>query len=133
MSKIRRSRDIDTGISYFINIDTGERINEYKYGSGLINTLVSASTKALKPNKTKDLPSAPNTKHKTINRLDKSVKNETVKPLINTENKGEMIVKLLQTHPDNMKFKSSTPTQKKTKDQLNNDILSLDFDKIIDM
>ena len=43
-----------------------------------------------------------------------------------------MIVKLLQKHPENMKFKSSTPS-KRTKDQLNNDILSIDFDKIIDM
>ena len=114
MSKIRRSRDINTGISYFIDIDTGERINDYKYGSGLINTLVSASTKALTSNKTKDSTSTP------------------IKPVINTENKGGMIVKLLQTHPDNMKFKSETLT-KKTKDQLNNDILSIDFDNIIEM
>ena len=132
MSKIRRSRDINTGMSYFIDIDTFERIPDNKHGSGLINTLVSASTKALLDNKNKYPVSTPNTVRKTINRLDKSVKNETVKPMINTENKGEMIVKLLQAHPDNMKFKSETPT-KKTKDQLNNDILSIDFDKIIDM
>ena len=132
MSKIRRSRDINTGMSYFVNIDTGERINEYKYGSGLINTLISASKETLTNNKPKDPVSTPNTVRKTFNRLDKSVKNEIVKPIINTENKGELIVKLLQTHPDNMKFKSETPA-KKTKDQLNNDILSIDFDKIIDM
>ena len=125
MSKIRRSRDINTGISYFINIDTGERINEYKYGSGLINTLVSDSKETLTDNKTKD-PVSNLTKQKAI----KPIKpNKAIKPMINTENKGAMIVKLLQTHPDNMKFKSKTPT----KDQLKNDILSIDFDKIIDM
>ena len=134
MSKIRRSRDINTGMSYFIDIDTFERIPDNKYGSGLINTLVSAPTKALKPNKTKDLVSTI-IEDKAIkpNTARKSVKNETVKPMINTENKGEMIVKLLQTHPDNMKFKIVNTPRKKTKDQLNNDILSIDFDKIIDM
>ena len=105
MSKIRRSHDINTGISYFINIDTGERISDNKNGSGLINTLIS-STKALTCNKTKD--------SSTAIKPNKAIKNiRVVKPIINTENNGEMIVKLLQTHPDNMKFKSETRNNNK--------------------
>ena len=81
MSKIRRSRDINTGISYFIDIDTFERIPDNKHGSGLINTLVSDSKEALTDNKTKD-PVSTSTKQK-------SIKNEKVKPMINTENKAK--------------------------------------------
>ena len=122
MTKLRKVRDIDSGISYFFNIETGERISDNRIGLGLINTLVSP----LASNKTKDSSS-------DVIKQNKAIKQKkTTKHITNIENKGKMIVELLKTHPDNMKFKSKTQT-KKTKDQLNNDILRIDFDNIIEM
>ena len=112
-------RDIDSGISYFYNIDTCERISDNILGSGLINTKVVS-------NKTEDSSSHVMKKQKSIKY--KKTKNN----ITNTENKGNMIVKLLQTHPDNIKFNSKI-SKKKTKEQLNNDILRLNFENLIDM
>ena len=70
------------------------------------------------------------------NKLKKETKKEIkkiVKPIVKpkSENKGEMIVSLLQSHPKNKKYQPERT--KKTEKQLMNDILSIEFDKLIDM
>ena len=48
-----------------------------------------------------------------------------------SENKGDVIVSLLQSHPENKKFQPEKT--KKTEEQLKNQLLSLEFDKLTEM
>ena len=115
-----------------------------------MNSLISTAKKALTSKTTKDLAKkaaikaaekgvqhvAQKTVNKVNNKLNKATKKEiekVVKPIVKpkSENKGEMIVSLLQSHPENKKFQPERT--KKTEEQLRNDILSIEFDKLTDM
>ena len=142
MSIIRKVRDINTGMSYYIDIETGEPIDDRQKGEGIMNSLISTAKKALTSKTTKDLAKKASIKvaQKTGNivkkRLNKASKKETekvekLKKYTKSENKGDMIVSLLQSHPENKKFQPERT--KKTEEQLRNDILSIEFDKLTDM
>ena len=147
MSKIRKVRDINTGISYFIDIESGEPVHNRQKGEGIMNSLISTAKKALTSKTTKNLAKkiaikgaekgAQHVAQKAVNnKLKKETKKEIkkiVKPIVKpkSENKGEMIVSLLQSHPKNKKYQPERT--KKTEKQLMNDILSIEFDKLIDM
>ena len=47
-----------------------------------------------------------------------------------SENKGDVIVSLLQSHPENKFHPEKT---KKTEEQLKNQLLSIEFDKLTEM
>ena len=53
MSKIRKVRDINTGISYFIDIESGEPVHNRQKGEGIMNSLISTAKKALTSKTTK--------------------------------------------------------------------------------
>ena len=139
MSKIRKVRDINTGISYFIDIESGEPVHNRKKGEGIMNSLISTAKKALTSKTTKNLAkkiaikgAEKGAQHVAQKATKKEIK-KIVKPIIKpkSENKGEMIVSLLQLHPKNKKYQLERT--KKTEEQLRNDILSIEFDKLIDM
>ena len=139
MSKIRKVRDINTGISYFIDIESGEPVHNRQKGEGIMNSLISTAKKALTSKTTKNLAkkiAIKGAEKGVNNKLKKATKKEIkkiVKPIVKpkSENKGEMIVSLLQSHPKNKKYQPERT--KKTEEQLMNDILSIEFDKLIDM
>ena len=55
MSIIRKVRDINTGMSYYIDIETGESVDDHQKGYGIMNSLISTAKKALTSKTTKDL------------------------------------------------------------------------------
>ena len=139
MSKIRKVRDINTGISYFIDIESGEPVHNRQKGEGIMNSLISTAKKALTSKTTKNLAkkiaikgAEKGAQHVAQKATKKEIK-KIVKPIVKpkSENKGEMIVSLLQSHPKNKKYQLERT--KKTEEQLRNDILSIEFDKLIDM
>lgn len=143
MSRIRKVRDMNTGMSYYIDIETGDPVDDHQKGGGIMNSLISTAKKSLTSKTTKDLAKKAGKKgvqhvaHKTgniiKNRLNKATKKETekLKKYTESENKGDMIVSLLQSHPENKKFQPERT--KNTEEQLRNDILSLEFDKLTNM
>ena len=143
MSKIRKVRDINTGISYFIDIESGEPVHNRQKGEGIMNSLISTAKKALTSKTTKNLAKkiaikgaekgAQHVAQKAVNNKLKKATKKEIKKIVKpkSENKGEMIVSLLQSHPKNKKYQLERT--KKTEEQLRNDILSIEFDKLIDM
>lgn len=158
--KTRLARDIDTGMSYYIDIDTGEPVEYHQKGEGIMSSLISvgkkitskftesATDKAKKAAKKElkrkiaskfegnDEYTTQQTAKKTIQLVNDKLNKKTdkvVKPkkYTESENKGDVIISLLQSHPDNKKFQPEKT--EKTEEQLKNQLLSLEFDKLTEM
>ena len=55
MGKIRKVRDANSGMSYHIDIETGEPVDDHQKGEGIMNSLISVAKKALTSETAKDL------------------------------------------------------------------------------
>ena len=55
MRRIRKVRDMNTGMSYYIDIETGEHVDDHQKGEGIMNSLISVAKKAFTSETAKDL------------------------------------------------------------------------------
>lgn len=158
--RTRLHKDPDTGMAYLVDIDTCEPV--YQEGKGIKDSLISVGKKLTSiivksaideaketakrglKSKLKGNDKTSETIKKTADQVvketsminDKLKNNKQSKKYIDdsNENKGDIIVNLLKVHPDNKKFQIDQPKKTKlTEKQLNNQLLSLEFDKLTGM
>ena len=55
MRRIRKVRDMNTGMSYYIDIETGEHVDDHQKGEGIIKSLISVAKEAFTSETAKDL------------------------------------------------------------------------------
>lgn len=141
-------QDMWTGEIFYINPDTSERINnnyetgkhvDYQEGDGIVGSLASVAKKVtskLTGKVAKDVAKKALSKaaEKGVERIgektgqligERIYDKFSKKP--SKENKGEQIVELLKSHPDNTELQTNTEIQRDMKQES----LSQEFDKLI--
>ena len=155
MVRTRLTRDPRTGESHFYDIDTGEpfdydletskHIDDYQEGDGIIDSLTSVGKKVaskLTGKVAKDVAKKAVTKaaEKSAEKIGEKTGELIGEKLYNKfskkpteENKGDQIVELLQSHPNNTKIHSNTEKPLRKTKNIRYQLLSQEFNKLINM
>ena len=154
MVRRRLTRDPHTGESYYYDVDTGEpidydletskHIDDYQEGDGIIDSLTSVAKKVaskLTGKVAKDVAKKAVTKaaeksaeqigEKTGELIGEKLYKFSKKPT--EENKGDQIIELLQSHPNNTKIHSNTEKPVPKQENIRYRLLSQEFNKLIHM